>query len=102
MHPVALALAALVTASLGALGGLGGAVAGLRATFRAARQWPDARDPFLQAVATSGTAKKPLRVTAPTAADVHAALTLAREFDLKLILVDCPVPKEKLGDWKSR
>ncbi|MFO0810799.1 MAG: amidohydrolase family protein [Gemmataceae bacterium] len=68
-------------------GSLAEAVATLRATFQAARA--DAKaDPFLKAVAEAGTAKKPLRVSAPAAADLRAALTLADEFDLKLILVE--------------
>src|SRR5207253_3951803 len=75
---------------------LGSAVAGIRATFRAAREAPDGSDPFLRVVAAAGTMKTPLRITAPSAADVQAALTLAREFDLRIVLVDPAVPKEKL------
>src|SRR5207302_6219072 len=84
------------------------AVAGLRATFQAARIARDARaaipatDPFLRAVADAGTARKPLRVTAPGGADVQAALGLAREFDLRLILVDPAVPSpDQLAAWKA-
>jgi imidazolonepropionase-like amidohydrolase len=80
--------------------GLGGAMAGVRASFKAARAQKDSRDPYLRAVAGSGTDRKPLRVTATTAADLQAALTLAKEFDLRLILVEPPVVKDKLADWK--
>ena len=57
---------------------LGAAVAGMRATLRAAREVPNGSDAYLKAVAASGTARTPIRVTAPSAADVQAALTLAR------------------------
>ncbi len=78
------------------------AVAGIRASFRAARAEPNSRDAFLRAMAAYGNAKQPLRVTAPGAGDVAAALGLAREFDLKLILVEPTVAKDKLADWKGR
>jgi len=86
------------------LGGtLASAMAGLRAGFRAARDGTSSNDPYLRAVAGAGTAKKPLRVEASTAADVQAALALAQEFDLRLILVDPPVPPaEQLAAWKAR
>lgn len=78
------------------------AIAGLRAAFQAARAEPNSRDPFLRAVASAGSAKQPLRVTAPGAADVQTALALAKEFDLRLILVEPAVPKDKLAAWKGR
>src|SRR5260221_759667 len=66
-------------------GSLASAIAGLRASFQAARAEPNSRDPYLRAVASSGSAKQPLRVAAPGAADVQAALAFAKEFDLRLI-----------------
>ena len=82
--------------------GLPSAISGLRAMFQAARTDLAARDSFLKAVATAGTAAKPLRVTAPGTADVQAALELAKEFDLRLILVDPPVPPaDQLAKWKT-
>lgn len=82
--------------------GLGSAAAGLRASLRAARESsPDNQDAYLKAIAGSGTAARPLRVVAPTAADVQVALQLARDFDLKLVLVDPPVVPEKLEEWKA-
>jgi imidazolonepropionase-like amidohydrolase len=83
-------------------GGLPSAISGLRAMFQAARVDRSATDPFLKAVATAGSAAKPLRVTAPAAADLQAALDLAKEFDLRLILVDPPVPPaDQLAKWKG-
>jgi imidazolonepropionase-like amidohydrolase len=80
--------------------GLPEAVSGLRAMFRAARSASES-DPLLKAVANSGTTAKPLRVTAQTAPDVQAALDLAAEFDLRLILAEPPVPSaEQLAKWK--
>jgi imidazolonepropionase-like amidohydrolase len=81
---------------------LASAVAGLRASFQAARADPHSRDPFLRAVGSAGGAKEPLRVTAPGAADVQAALALAKEFDLRLILAEPNVSKDKLAAWKDR
>src|SRR5262245_49608103 len=81
---------------------LASAIAGLRASFQAARAEPNSRDPFLRAVAAAGTAKQPLRVTAPGAADVQAAMALAKEFDLRLILVEPNVQKDNLATWKDR
>ena len=81
-------------------GSLGSAVAGLRATLRSARDADGAGDVALKAVAQSGTARQPLRVTAPSAADVAAALALAREFDVKLLLVEPAVPRDGLDAWK--
>jgi imidazolonepropionase-like amidohydrolase len=86
---------------------LAGAMAGLRATFEATRAANGAApsDPFLRAVATYGTARRPVRVTAPTPADVRAALGLAIDFDLRLILTDVgnlsPF-RDQLGEWKGK
>ncbi len=82
-------------------GSLPSAVAGLRASFAAARAEKDSRDPFLRAVAASASANQPVRVTAPAPADVQAALLLAREFDLRLILVEPAVSKDQLSTWKT-
>lgn len=83
-------------------GGFASAISGLRATFQAARADRNSTDPLLRAVATAGTASKPLRVTATTNADVQAALGIAKEFDLRLILVDPPIPtSEQMTAWKA-
>jgi imidazolonepropionase-like amidohydrolase len=59
----------------------------------------------LRAVAAYGSARRPVRVTAPGAADVRAALDLAREFDLRLILTDVTdlgPYRDRLGEWAGR
>jgi imidazolonepropionase-like amidohydrolase len=78
-------------------GNLATVVAGLRAAFQTARAEPGSPDPLVQALA----AKHPVRVTTPGAADVSAALALAKEFDLRVILVEPAVAKDKLGEWKK-
>src|SRR5439155_25526904 len=86
---------------------LAGAVAGLRATFEAVKVANGAApsDPFLHAVASYGSVRRPVRVTAPAPADVRAALGLATAFDLKLILTDIgdlgPF-RDQLGEWKGQ
>src|SRR5262249_34152255 len=89
---------------------LGAAVAGLRATFRAAKDYDLApakggpRDPLLAAVAEQMRNGDHVRVTAPGAADIRAALNLAREFNFRLLLVDptglAPF-REQLPSWKA-
>jgi imidazolonepropionase-like amidohydrolase len=82
-------------------GGLPGAISGLRAMFQAARSVSES-DTLLKSVANAGTAQKPLRVSAPGSNDLQAALDLAKEFDLKLILVEPPVPPaDQLAKWKT-
>jgi imidazolonepropionase-like amidohydrolase len=77
------------------------AIAGLRATFAAARGNANSRDPFLRAVAQFVEKPQAVRVAATSVAEVQAALTLAREFQLRLILVNPPVTKDKLSAWKA-
>jgi imidazolonepropionase-like amidohydrolase len=73
---------------------LGSAVAGLRATFRAATGYgqptkgPRENDRALTAVAEHLRQGGHVRITAPGAADIRAALALAHEFNLRLLLVD--------------
>lgn len=82
-------------------GSQGSAIAGLRAALTAARAAPDSRDPFIHAMAGPLSARHPVRVSAPGVADVQAALNLARDFDLRLVLVEPPVAKDKLDSWKA-
>jgi imidazolonepropionase-like amidohydrolase len=89
---------------------LGAAVAGLRATFRAAKGYDPAavsrkdKDESLAAVAEHMKNGGRVRVTAPGAADIRAALALAREFNLHLLLVDpsalAPF-RDELPGWKD-
>jgi imidazolonepropionase-like amidohydrolase len=85
---------------------LPGAVAGLRAALDAAKAAaPSDPDPLVRAIAAYGSARKPLRITAPGPADVFAALGLARDYNLRLTLVDVgnlePF-RDRLGEWKGR
>jgi imidazolonepropionase-like amidohydrolase len=92
-------------------GSLAGAIAGLRATFRAAREYRQgaggnrATDALLSVVADHLQNHRNVRITAANAADIRAALALAREFDLRIILVD-PVDlepfRDQLANWKPR
>jgi imidazolonepropionase-like amidohydrolase len=83
-------------------GGLASVMAGLRAAFQAARADRSTSDTFLRSIGEAGTAKRPLRVTTPGLADVQAAVALAKELDLRLILVDPPaMTSEQLASWKA-
>ncbi|MCI0465228.1 MAG: amidohydrolase family protein [Gemmataceae bacterium] len=91
-------------------GSLGGAVAGLRATLRAARAYSQqstrsaGKDVQLAAIADHLRHGGRLRITAPGAADLRAALALAREFGLRLVLVD-PAGlasfRDQLARWRT-
>jgi imidazolonepropionase-like amidohydrolase len=92
-------------------GSLGSAVAGLRATLRAARDYgksPGSRkDRDIQLAAISDYLRNDsrVRVTAPGAADIRAALGLAREFDLRLLLVDPSTVepfRDQLAGWREK
>jgi imidazolonepropionase-like amidohydrolase len=90
---------------------LASATAGLRATFRAAKEYGvgqvarGEKDPALAAVATYLKPGSRVRITAPGDADIRAALTLANEFQLHLVLVD-PANvahfRDQLPKWKDR
>jgi imidazolonepropionase-like amidohydrolase len=89
---------------------LAGAVAGLRATFRAASEYEKTsagrkdRDAVMAAVAEHLKPGGTVRITAPESSDLRAALALAREFKLRLLLVD-PAPldsfREQLPGWRD-
>ena len=90
---------------------LASATAGLRATFRAAKDYSTnqvvrgEKDPSLAAVASYLKPGSRVRVTAPGDADMRAALALAQEFQLHLVLVD-PANvahfRDQLPRWKDR
>ncbi len=71
---------------------LGSAAAGLRAIFGAARRntasAPTNGDPVMQALASHLFLGGTVRTTAHTAPEIRLALELAREFDLRMVLVD--------------
>ena len=90
---------------------LGSAVAGLRATFRAAKEYgalPVPRgdkDELLAAVAGYLKPGARVRITAPGDADMRAALALAQEFKLHLVLVDPSNVahfRDQLPSWKDK
>ncbi|WP_169975633.1 amidohydrolase family protein [Tautonia rosea] len=83
---------------------LAGAVAGLRSLIEAARaDRPEAgTDPLLDPLAEALADTARVRVTAPGAAEVRAALSLAGTFDLKLVLVgptDLRPWLDRLDSW---
>jgi imidazolonepropionase-like amidohydrolase len=89
---------------------LAGAVAGLRATMRAAAEYgPPSRgrkdrNALLAAVAEYLKEGGTVRVTAPGTAEIRAALSLAREFKLHLLLVDLSrldTFREQLPGWRD-
>jgi imidazolonepropionase-like amidohydrolase len=89
---------------------LAAAVAGLRATLRAATDYGQPlngrkdKDALLATVADYLKNGGRVRVTAPGVGDVRAALALAREFKLRLVLVDpsdVSAFRDQLGGWKG-
>jgi imidazolonepropionase-like amidohydrolase len=90
---------------------LASATAGLRATFQAAKEYGTnhvvrgEKDAALAAVASYLKPGARVRVTAPGDADMRAALALAHEFQLHLVLVDpanVSYFREQLPRWKDR
>jgi imidazolonepropionase-like amidohydrolase len=86
-----------------------GAVAAVRATLRAAQTYRDRaaakpRSLPLDAVLRYMGKERPVRVTAPEAVDVRAAMGLAQEFGLKLVLVDpgeLEPFRSQFADWSK-
>ncbi len=84
-------------------GGLPNVMAGLRAAFQAARGDQNASDGLIRSIVDAGTPKKPLRVAATSIAEINAAIALADEFNLRLILVDPPAATpEQMESWKQK
>lgn len=81
-------------------GSLAAAVAGLRGAFLAARNRGPQTDPILNALALPWTEKVRVRVTASAAGDVPAMLALAKEFDLRLVLVEPNLTGTRVAEWK--
>ncbi len=89
---------------------LGGTVAGLRAALRAAKEYEKLstgrreKDVLLASLAEQLKSGGRVRVTAPGTADLRAALALAREFNLHLLLVDPPSLdsfRDQLPSWRD-
>lgn len=91
-------------------GSLPAASAGLRALFRAAEEQAkstatrSARDIALAAISPFLQPNRRVRITAPTTADISAALALARDFHLRVLLVD-PAQlepfRDRLDSWRD-
>lgn len=81
-------------------GSLATAVAGLRGAFVAAKSPRPRLDPILDALALPMNEKLRVRVSASGAGDVSAVLALAKEFDLRLTLVEPNLSGTRVGDWK--
>jgi imidazolonepropionase-like amidohydrolase len=90
---------------------LASAMAGLRATFRAAKEYGAVpvprgdKDELLAAVSGYLKPGARVRITAPGDADIRAALALAKEFQLHLLLVDPGNVghfREQLSDMQDR
>lgn len=89
---------------------LGSAIAGLRATLRAAKEYDKLstsqreKDLLLGAIADYLKNGGRIRITAPGAADIRAALALANEFNLQILLVDpsglAPF-RDQLSAWRE-
>src|SRR5262249_17891355 len=89
---------------------LSAAVAGLRATLQAAREYGRSnntvQEKALLLAALRVYLQRPggVRITASSAADIRAALALAREFQLRVLLVDpsgLEPFREQLPNWRE-
>lgn len=82
-------------------GGLASIVGGLRAALLATAHDANSTDPAVRGMADAAAGKQPVRVHAATMAEVNAAIALASEFRMRLILVDPPPAKlSQLQQWK--
>ncbi len=72
----------------------------LRTVFEQAKSG-DSDDEMIAAVASAIGQKLPIRVSAKTAAEIRGALALARENQLKLILVDCENLEPFAGEFEN-
>jgi imidazolonepropionase-like amidohydrolase len=83
---------------------LSASMATLRQIFRAATAGETEGDEILEAVASIIESKKPVRIAASTAPEIRGAISLAKEFDAKIILTDCEgleTFKGVFADWKK-
>ncbi len=83
---------------------LSASMATLRQIFRAASAGETEGDEILEAVASIIESKKPVRIAASTAPEIRGAISLAKEFGVKIILTDCEGLETFEGvfaDWKE-
>lgn len=82
---------------------LSASMATLRQIFKAATAG-ETDDEIIEAVASIVASKKPIRIAASTTPEIRGAVSLAKEFGLKIILTDCVglEPFEGMfDDWKE-
>ena len=83
---------------------LSASMAALRQIFKAASTGKTEGDEIIEAVASIIESKKPVRVAASTAPEIRGAVSLAKEFGVKIILTDCEGLETFEGvfdDWKE-
>jgi imidazolonepropionase-like amidohydrolase len=83
---------------------LSASMATLRQIFKSAAAGETEGDEVLEAAASIIESKKPVRIAASTAPEIRGAISLAKEFDLKIILTDCEgleAFEEIFSDWKD-
>ena len=84
---------------------LAASMATLRQIFKAAAAGETEDDEILEAVAGIMKTGKPIRIAASTAPEIRGAVSLAKEFGVKVILTDCgeglEVFEDVFSDWKG-
>ena len=83
---------------------LSASMAVLRQIFKAAVAGETADDEIIEAVAGVIKTKKPIRIAASTAPEIRGAVSLAKEFGVKIILTDCEeleIFESAFSDWKD-
>ena len=93
-----------ITATRPQVATLSASMATLRQIFKSAAAGKTADDEVLEAVANIIEAKKPVRIAASTAPEIRGAISLAKEFGVKIILTDCEGLEAFEGifeDWKD-
>ena len=83
---------------------LSASMAALRQIFKSAAAGQTDGDEIIEAVASIIESKKPVRIAASTAPEIRGAISLAKEFGVKVILTDCEgleTFEGVFGDWKE-
>ena len=83
---------------------LSASMAALRQIFKAAAAGDTKDDEIIEAVAGIIESKKPVRIAASTAPEIRGAVSLAKEFGVKIILTDCvglEAFEGVFGEWKE-
>ena len=83
---------------------LSASMAALRQIFKAAAAGDTKDDEIIEAVAGIIESKKPIRIAASTAPEIRGAVSLAKEFGVKIILTDCvglEAFEGVFGEWKE-